>query len=654
MPQPRVTGFARRAGRFWRRFAASAFPALLAATVVAFLVNLTGLSRPLARRVYDLQLRMRTASPWPEDLVVAPIDDAVVGALGRWPWPRRRTAEVVERLKALGAKTIVVDVFFLGETRDDAALARALDGAVIPLAASGSGLEPGETAWLEPSLLPIPAAVLPTWPGLRVAEPIGPFARRKGRYAHAQLFRQPDGMLRSYSPLLPVEGVRDLVPSLALAALLEHEGIPASAVRFDRRRLKIGELRSFSLSAGELALDFAPAHDAPPGMPGGPARAGLETILDPAHERAMRTALEGKLVLVYVEASSVDRESTPVSNETAGGLVHAYAIRTLAAGRAPRAVPLVPAFGALALVVLALSPWLQRRSFSTVLGVFAALIAGYVALSLSIVRGWDLFLPVAMPVPFLAFAGIFLAGRAHYALRRAHDRSASRLRSAPASGDAFRAPNGRVCLVFTDIEGSTTLWQNAYGAMRTALDLHDHTVRRALEEFGGYEVKTDGDAFMVAFSSAPQAIRWALAVQERLMTCDWPEPVLLEPEAATVFGDGRRPVLRGLRVRMGVHVGGTEARANPLTGRMDYFGPTVNRTARLAGAAHGGQILVTEEVAEEVRPLLADLGGPVLEALGQFELKGFEEPIQLFQVLPFSLVTRRFDRPRAPEARGNF
>lgn len=135
------------------------------------------------------------------------------------------------------------------------------------------------------------------------------------------------------------------------------------------------------------------------------------------------------------------------------------------------------------------------------------------------------------------------------------------------------------------------------------------------------------------------------------MNCDWPETVLMEPEAATVFGDGRRPVLRGLRVRMGMHVGGTEARANPLTGRMDYFGPTVNRTARLAGAAHGGQVLLTAEIAEEVQPRLADLGGPVLEALGSYEMKGFEEPIQLFQLLPFSLVTRRFDRPRAPEAR---
>ena len=135
------------------------------------------------------------------------------------------------------------------------------------------------------------------------------------------------------------------------------------------------------------------------------------------------------------------------------------------------------------------------------------------------------------------------------------------------------------------------------------------------------------------------------------MTCDWPEMVLVEPEAATVFGDGRRPVLRGLRVRMGMHVGGTEARPNPLTGRMDYFGPTVNRTARLAAAAHGGQVLLTAEVAEEIQPLLADLGGPVLEALGSYEMKGFEEPIQLFQLLPFSLVTRRFDRPRATEAR---
>ena len=75
------------------------------------------------------------------------------------------------------------------------------------------------------------------------------------------------------------------------------------------------------------------------------------------------------------------------------------------------------------------------------------------------------------------------------------------------------APIGEVTLVFTDVEGSTALWEAAPVEMREALELHDQLMRRTIDEYQGYEVKTEGDAFMVAFQHPKDALAWCLAVQ---------------------------------------------------------------------------------------------------------------------------------------------
>lgn len=648
-----MSAIARWRGRLGRAYKVSALPAILGAALLALAAEGIGLSEGLARVVYDGQLRARSPSPWPTDFVVAPIDESVTRALGRWPWPRARSAEALRRLRELGAKTVVADIFFIApdDAAQDALLAEALQGAVLAIPSRDASPSSPSLAGIEDDLLQIPSSTFPWKPPLRVTPPLDAFARTASRLAHSQLYLQGDGLVRTHSPVLPVEGAARLLPSLALAAVMEHRDIPAADVAFDGRALVLGGTQSFRLHAGEMLMDFAPASDGAPGAPGGPQRIGLDALFDPAQEESVRQALTGKLVLVYVEAGSDDREATPISRETSGGLVHAYAIRTLLTGRAPHAAPLLPAFALLALLVLGLSPWLVDRSFTTVLTAFCGLIAGYLLVGIGFVRAWDLFLPAATPLPFLAFAGLLLAGRAHYGLRRDHHRNAARLSSAPASGDADVAPRERVCVIFTDIEGSTSLWQNAYPAMREALELHDRVLREALVELAGYEVKTDGDAFMVVFKSASVGVRWALVVQERLMASEWPPDLLGESEAAPASAANGTPLFRGLRVRMGIHVGSVESRPNPLTGRMDYFGPTVNRAARIADAAHGGQVLVTEEVAAEIAPRLSELGDPSLEVLGSYELKGFDEPAAVLQLLPLSLAERRFKRPRGVVAR---
>lgn len=201
-------------------------------------------------------------------------------------------------------------------------------------------------------------------------------------------------------------------------------------------------------------------------------------------------------------------------------------------------------------------------------------------------------------------------------------------------------PVGHIALVFTDIQGSTGLWEARPELARHSLRAHDAILRAALHRNGGYEVKTEGDAFMIAFPDAIQATRFCLDAQRALHEHPWSPELLALPEAA------EGPGFRGLRVRMGVHVGEPEARA--VGDKVDYFGPMVNRAARIGGAGHGGQTLLSGEAWEAVRRALAD--ALVAEPLGCFQLRGLEGVQELVQVLPPKLAGRTFPAIRANPA----
>src|SRR5687768_8173743 len=136
------------------------------------------------------------------------------------------------------------------------------------------------------------------------------------------------------------------------------------------------------------------------------------------------------------------------------------------------------------------------------------------------------------------------------------------------------APTGVITLMFTDIQASTVLWERLGDAFRPVLGRHNELIRDRVREWDGYEVKSQGDSFMVAFKRGTDAIQCAVDVQRGLSEEPWPEAV----------GE--------LRVRIGIHTGepflGYDA-----GGRPDYFGPMVNRAARISAAGSGGQILVS-------------------------------------------------------------
>ncbi|MGH2826212.1 MAG: adenylate/guanylate cyclase domain-containing protein, partial [Actinomycetota bacterium] len=186
-------------------------------------------------------------------------------------------------------------------------------------------------------------------------------------------------------------------------------------------------------------------------------------------------------------------------------------------------------------------------------------------------------------------------------------------------------PTGTVTFLFTDIEGSTRLIQELGERFLAVLGEHAEIVRRALCEFGGVEVNTEGDSFFVAFRSPTDAIPAAVAIQRGLAAYDWPEDA---------------PV----RVRIGVHTG------DGVLGGTDYVGIDVNRAARIAGAAHGGQVLVSDATRSLVEHALPE--GTALRDLGPHRLKDIIHPEHLYD-LAIDGLPSDFPPPRSLDARPN-
>jgi len=166
-------------------------------------------------------------------------------------------------------------------------------------------------------------------------------------------------------------------------------------------------------------------------------------------------------------------------------------------------------------------------------------------------------------------------------------------------------PTGTVTFLFTDIEGSTRLWESQQAAMQAALPRHDALVRQCITSHGGHVFKTGGDAFCAAFHTAPDALAAALESQRAIHAERWPEAAKL-------------------RVRMALHTGAAEFRDG------DYFGAPLNRAARLLAAGHGGQTLLSESTHDLCRDHLPPL--VTAKALGEHGLKDLARREAVFQL----------------------
>src|SRR6266581_4672240 len=186
-------------------------------------------------------------------------------------------------------------------------------------------------------------------------------------------------------------------------------------------------------------------------------------------------------------------------------------------------------------------------------------------------------------------------------------------------------PTGTVTFLFTDIEGSTRLLQELGERYAAVQEEHHAIVRRAVAHGGGVEVSTEGDSFFVVFASPAGAVRAAVEVQRALAAHPWPQ------------GDP-------LRVRIGLHTGEGAPRGG------DYVGIDVNRAARIAGAAHGGQVIVSDSTRALVERGLPE--GVSLRDLGEHRLKDLVRPERLHDLVIDGLPSE-FPPPRTLSARPN-
>lgn len=166
-------------------------------------------------------------------------------------------------------------------------------------------------------------------------------------------------------------------------------------------------------------------------------------------------------------------------------------------------------------------------------------------------------------------------------------------------------PTGNVAIVFTDIKNSTFIWELFPDAMRTAIKTHNEIMRRQLRIFGGYEVKTEGDAFMVAFPTPTSALVWCLSVQLKLLEAEWPGEITSIRDGCLITDTSGNKIYQGLSVRMGIHWGCPVPEVDVVTKRMDYLGPVVNKAARVSGIADGGQVMLSNDFMVEFKKILS-------------------------------------------------
>jgi len=199
---------------------------------------------------------------------------------------------------------------------------------------------------------------------------------------------------------------------------------------------------------------------------------------------------------------------------------------------------------------------------------------------------------------------------------------------APTAGAAAGSIGAPSTFLYTDIEGSTRLWEEHAAAMGPALAQHDQLLRASIEAHDGIVIKTTGDGILAVFADPVTAINAAVTAQRSLRDATW-------------------GMTGPLRVRMALHAGAAETRDG------DYFGPSLNRAARILAIGHGGQIICSA-----VASVLAGDRLPAsvqLDDLGWHRLRDIDRPEQIFQVVvddlprhfpPLrSLSTRRSNLP---------
>ncbi|KIV89517.1 hypothetical protein PV10_06910 [Exophiala mesophila] len=237
-------------------------------------------------------------------------------------------------------------------------------------------------------------------------------------------------------------------------------------------------------------------------------------------------------------------------------------------------------------------------------------------------------------------------------------------------------PTGHLSIVFTDIVKSTAIWETNTEAMVQAMHIHDTAIRTHMAINQGYEVKQNGDGFMLAFPTATMAVQFCLDVQEQLLDEAWPKGILKLAHGKVSTDEQGHVLFRGLKLRISAHWGEPVCAWNEVIHRMDYLGPMVNRAARFIEVTEAGQVVVSRDLvtqlqyelgvshgldskhhtATEEEAVPTELSLPKLSsnavqdklthqqfeirALGDHNFRGLKHPESLYFIVPRSLEGR--------------
>ncbi|KAL7519506.1 hypothetical protein ACHAWX_004258 [Stephanocyclus meneghinianus] len=179
---------------------------------------------------------------------------------------------------------------------------------------------------------------------------------------------------------------------------------------------------------------------------------------------------------------------------------------------------------------------------------------------------------------------------------------------------SLRVPEKEATIIYTDVQGSTSLWEAHPASMKKATDIHDSIIRKCYADHGGYEISTEGDSFNLAFQHPADAIGFALKAQMQLYKAKWPDEILSHPDGC--FNE--KKAFRGFRVRMGMHHGPVESNVHETTGRTIYHGEAVDIAKSIEKMSHGGQKLTTVETRRAVSGMAEQfLGKPQVMDCGE-------------------------------------
>lgn len=219
-------------------------------------------------------------------------------------------------------------------------------------------------------------------------------------------------------------------------------------------------------------------------------------------------------------------------------------------------------------------------------------------------------------------------------------------------------PQKRPVFVVTDIECSSALWAIDDGRlMQKATEIHDGILRALITKYRGYEITTCGDSFQLAFHTIHEAVDYCLAVQLALLVAEWPEQLhgVISATRKQRVGLKKRVIFRGLRVRMGVHDaalsdGDLVCNTHAVTGNITYMGASKLIAEEIGEIGSGGQILVTQRVADWLRQHeeLVEVRF-ALHHVKEYVISHVHARLELFQVVPQVLQARLryFASPRA-------